>query len=130
MFKDKKVLVAGGSGLIGIQLVDLLIQQGAKVNVVDLRKPYGRLNFPDAVTFKTMDLTDYTNCISACKDVDYVFNLMCIKGSPKAMKEKPASHLVPMLRFNTNLMEAARECNVRRCQRCWLQHLIPGNQCG
>ena len=30
------------------------------------------------------------------------------------MKEKPASHLVPMLRFNTNLMEAARECNVRR----------------
>ena len=114
MFKDKKVLVAGGSGLIGIQLVDLLIQQGAKVNVVDLRKPYGRLNFPDAVTFRTMDLTDYTNCISACKDVDYVFNLMCIKGSPKAMKEKPASHLVPMLRFNTNLMEAARECNVSR----------------
>ena len=114
MFKDKKVLVAGGSGLIGIQLVDLLIQHGARVNVVDLRKPYGRLNFPDTVTFKKMDLTYYTNCISACKDIDYVFNLMCIKGSPKAMKEKPASHLVPMLRFNTNLMEAARECNVRR----------------
>jgi GDP-L-fucose synthase len=114
MFKDKKVLVAGGSGLIGIQLVDLLIQHGARVNVVDLRKPYGRLNFPDTVTFKKMDLTYYTNCISACKDIDYVFNLMCIKGSPKAMKEKPASHLVPMIRFNTNLMEAARECNVRR----------------
>jgi len=114
MFKDKKVLVAGGSGLIGIQLVDLLIQHGARVNVVDLRKPYGRLNFPDTVTFKKMDLTYYTNCISACKDIDYVFNLMCIKGSPKAMKEKPVSHLVPMIRFNTNLMEAARECNVRR----------------
>ena len=32
MFKDKKVLVAGGSGLIGIQLVDLLIQHGAKIH--------------------------------------------------------------------------------------------------
>ena len=114
MFKDKKVLVAGGSGLIGIQLVDLLIQHGAKVHVVDLRKPYGKLDFPQAVIFKKMDLTDYKNCISVCKDIDYVFNLMCIKGSPKAMKEKPASHLVPMIRFNTNLMEAARECNVKR----------------
>jgi GDP-L-fucose synthase len=114
MFKDKKVLVAGGSGLIGIQLVDLLTQHGAKVNVVDLRKPYGKVNFPVDVTFKGMDLTDYTNCISACEGMDYVFNLMCIKGSPKVMKEKPASHLVPMIRFNTNLMEAARECNVSR----------------
>ena len=114
MFKDKNVLVAGGSGLIGIQLVDLLTQHGAKVNVVDLRKPYGKVNFPVGVTFKGMDLTDYTNCISACEGMDYVFNLMCIKGSPKVMKEKPASHLVPMIRFNTNLMEAARECNVSR----------------
>ena len=30
------------------------------------------------------------------------------------MKERPASHLVPMLMFNTNLMEAARECKVQR----------------
>ena len=114
MFKDKKVLVAGGSGLIGIQLVDLLIQYGAKIHVVDLRKPYGKLHFPEVVVFKKLDLTDYKNCISVCEGMDYVFNLMCIKGSPKAMVERPASHLVPMLRFNTNLMEAARECKVDR----------------
>ena len=51
-----------------------------------------------------MDLTNYDNFLEACYDMDYVFNLLCVKGSPKAMKERPASHLVPMLMFNTNLM--------------------------
>ena len=97
MYKNKNVLVAGGDGLIGKQLVKLLSDRGAYVKVVDKK------------TNPNMDLTDYSKCLDACYDMDYVFNLLCIKGSPKAMKEKPASHLVPMLRFNTNLMEAARQ---------------------
>ena len=35
MFEGKNTLVAGGCRLIGIQLVDLLLQRGAKVYVVD-----------------------------------------------------------------------------------------------
>lgn len=102
MYKNKNVLVAGGDGLIGKQLVKLLSDRGAYVKVVDKK------------TNPNMDLTDYEICIDSCKDMDYVFNLLCVKGSPKAMKERPASHLVPMLRFNTNLMEAARECKVNK----------------
>jgi len=102
MFKNKKILVAGGDGLIGRQLVGLLKDEGAHVKVVDKK------------TNPDMDLTIYDNCIEACRDMDYVFNLLCIKGSPIAMKEKPASHMVPMLQFNTNLMEAARICKVSK----------------
>ena len=102
MFKNKNVLVAGGNGLIGKQLVPLLTDRGANVKVVDKNID------PD------MDLTDFYKCLDVCHDMDYVFNLLCIKGSPKAMKERPASHLVPMLRFNTNLMEAARICSVSK----------------
>ena len=102
MFKDKNVLVAGGLGLIGNQLVKLLTSSGAIVKIADKKID------------DNMDLTNYDNCLEACYDMDYVFNLLCIKGSPKAMKERPASHLVPMLMFNTNLMEAARECKVQR----------------
>ena len=102
MFKNKNILVAGGSGLIGRQLVRLLKDEGAHVKVVDKK------------TNPDMDLTIYDNCIEACHDMDYVFNLLCIKGSPIAMKEKPASHMVPMLQFNTNLMEAARICKVSK----------------
>ena len=92
MYKSKNVLVAGGNGLIGKQLVKLLEHRGASVKVVDKNLD------PE------MDLTDYGKCLDACYDMDYVFNLLCIKGSPKAMQERPASHLVPMLRFNTNSM--------------------------
>ena len=49
----------------------------------------------------------------ACEDQDYVFNLIGIKGSPKMSREKPASFMVPMLMFNTAMMEAAMRSNVK-----------------
>mgnify|MGYP003113559581 CR=1 FL=1 len=112
MFKNKKVLVAGGVGLIGRQLVELLLSEGADVFVSDLRTPDS--DFLNKVKFRKFDLTNYSNCVSVCQGMDYVFNLLCIKGSPKAMKERPASHFVPMILFNTNLMEAAYKCGVKK----------------
>jgi len=112
MFKDKKVLVAGGVGLIGRQLVNLLISNGANVFVSDMKEP--DMEFKSKVSYSKLDLTNYSNCVSVCEGMDYVFNLLCIKGSPKAMKEKPASHFVPMILFNTNLMEAAYKCGVKK----------------
>ena len=102
MYSGKNILIAGGQGLIGKQLSKLLIDKGAIVKVVDKKIDI------------EMDLTSYNKCLDACYDMDYVFNLLCIKGSPKIMKERPASHLVPMLRFNTNLMEAARVSKVKK----------------
>ena len=49
MFKNKKVLVAGGVGLIGRQLVELLLSEGADVFVSDLRTPDS--NFLNKVKF-------------------------------------------------------------------------------
>jgi len=40
--------------------------------------------------------------------MDYIFNLLGVKGSPAVTQTKPASFLVPMLLFDTSLMEAAR----------------------
>ena len=109
MFKGKNILVAGGAGLIGRQLVSLLLSEDANVSVADLKK----LNI-DNVHQTQLDLTIYDNCLEACRDMDYVFNLLCAKGSPKAMKERPASHFDPMILFNTNLLRAAKICNVER----------------
>ena len=55
MFRDKKVLVTGGSGMIGRQLVKLLQEEFADVYIADLNEP---LNM-DNITFKRVDLTDY-----------------------------------------------------------------------
>lgn len=107
--KGKKVLVTGGTGMIGRYLVDKLINKECHVTVVSLDSPDG---LPDSVTFKRLDLTSLENCMEACKGQDFVFNLIGIKGSPKMSRERPASFMVPMLMFNTAMMEAAMRCNV------------------
>ena len=88
MFKGKKVLVAGGTGMIGIPLVEMLLEEGAKVRVASLDEP-SRAN-PKA-EFLRADLRLFDNCQKAAAGVDYAFNLLCIKGSPAAVAAKPAS---------------------------------------
>jgi GDP-L-fucose synthase len=46
--------------------------------------------------------------------MDYVFHLAGIKGSPAVVLKKAATIFVSFLRFNTNMMEAARQCQVKR----------------
>ncbi|MBI4062693.1 MAG: NAD-dependent epimerase/dehydratase family protein [Elusimicrobia bacterium] len=110
MFKGKKVLVAGGTGLIGIPLVEMLLDQGAQVRIVSLDDP-SRAN-PKA-EFEQLDLRSLDNCLKACDGMDYVMNLLCTKGSPAVTKTHPASFFTPMILFNTCLLEAARQNKVK-----------------
>ena len=108
--ENSNVLVTGGTGMIGRYLVDMLIEKNCKVRVVSLDTADG---LPEEVEFMKLDLTVMENCLSACKDQDYVFNLIGIKGSPKMSRERPASFMVPMLMFNTAMMEAAMRSRVK-----------------
>ena len=80
MFKDKSVLVTGGSGMVGRELVDLLLGEGAKVFVADINEP---TNASEEITFRKVDLRNYEDCKLVCKDMDFVFNVVGIKASPK-----------------------------------------------
>lgn len=111
MFAGKKVLVTGGTGMIGRYLVELLITAGAQVRIASL-DDQSRAH-PDAEFVKT-NLMDIENCIKVCKGVDYVFHLAGIKGSPAMTKKKPASFFVPTILFSLNMMEAARKCGVEK----------------
>lgn len=111
MYKNKKVLVTGGTGLIGIPLVQMLLDKEAKVRIVSLDDP-SRANV--AAEFLRLDLTKFDNCMEACEGMDFVFNLVGIKGSPAMTSKKPASFFVPTMLFNTNMMEAARRCKAKK----------------
>ena len=109
-FLNKKVLITGGTGLIGRQVVKILADAGAKVKVVSLDK----LNVDSRAEHIYADLTDLNVCLEVTSGVDYVFHLAGIKGSIEVTKSKPASFLVPLLMFNTNVLEAARRNNVEK----------------
>ncbi len=110
-YKNKKILVTGGTGLIGRPLVDMLVDKGADVTIVSLDDPS---RAPKGVKFIKADLRELSNCIEACKNKEIVFQLAGVKGSPKMCAEKPASFLVPTVTFSFNMMEAARRCGVER----------------
>ena len=104
----KKVLVAGGTGMIGSQLVPKLIKNGNDVTVVSMDSiEYARQVLGSDVTFVKSDLTILDNCLKETKGFDQVYNLIGIKGSVGIGESKVASYFVPMLRFQTNLMDAA-----------------------
>ncbi|MBW7990143.1 MAG: NAD-dependent epimerase/dehydratase family protein [Planctomycetes bacterium] len=115
MYKNKKVLVAGGTGTIGIPLVKRLIELEAIVTVVSIDSPeYARKVLGREVSFVKSDLTKLDNCLSATKEQNYVFNLVGIKGSTGIGETKVASYFVPMLWFQTNLMEASFRNGIER----------------
>lgn len=109
MFYGKKVLITGGSGMIGRQLVPMLLDRGANVFIADLIEP---TNMSQDVTFMKVDLKEFSDCKKVCQGMDYVFSLVGIKASPKACMEQPANIMGPMIQFNTNMLEAAMAANV------------------
>jgi len=111
MYKGKKVLVTGGTGLIGRPLVELLLRAGANVRVASLDD---ESRCPKGAEFMRGNLIHWDFCQKIVKDMDFVFHLAGIKGSPAMAMKKPASFFVPTISFNTNMMEAARQCGVKR----------------
>jgi GDP-L-fucose synthase len=103
-FSGKHCLVTGGTGLIGRAVVDKLVEVGARVKSVSL----DRLTLNPSAEHVFGDLTDFQFCREQTRGVDCVFHLAGIKGSIEVTRSKPASFLVPLLMFNTNILEAAR----------------------
>ncbi|MDC1209573.1 NAD(P)-dependent oxidoreductase [Pseudomonadota bacterium] len=109
-FQNKDVVVTGGTGLIGRQVVDLLLHAGANIRVISLDK----INLSDKVEYIYGDLTDFSFCKDALSGAETVFHLAGIKGSAGVSSSHLASHFVPTLMFNTNTLEACRLNNVKR----------------
>lgn len=107
-FKGKRIVVTGGTGMIGRQVVEKLCDVGARVACVSLddlaTDPRAEKIFAD--------LTDFSLCKEITENVDYACHVAGIKGSVDVTRSKPASFLVPLLMMNTNFLEACRLNNV------------------
>jgi len=71
-YEGKVVLVTGGTGFIGTNIVEQLLKSGAKIRVPIHKRP---LNIKDKrIETVKADLTKVEDCLAAVKGVDYVFH--------------------------------------------------------
>lgn len=109
-FNNKKILITGGTGLIGREIAGILCDAGCIVTVVSLDKIVINKN----INHIYGDLTDLNFCKDVTLGMDYVFHVAGIKGSIDVTVKNPASFFVPLLMFNTNVLEASRMNNVKK----------------
>lgn len=109
-FSGRNVLVTGGTGLIGRQVVNILIGAGAHVRIVSL----DQIVVNDRAEHIIGDLTNLDLCKEVTNGMDFVCHLAGIKGSAKVSQTHLASHFVPTLMFNVNVLEACRINKVKK----------------
>ena len=116
----QKVIVTGGAGFIGSHLVDKLIKKGIEVIIIDNLSTGKKENLNPKAFHVNIDLSTMNIKklhwqlfpMKLFKNVDIVFHLAGIKGSPQRCMEEPASFSVPMIQFNANMIEAAHNAGV------------------
>ena len=77
-----KTVVTGGSGFIGSHVVDVLLEAGHEVTVVDHRVRPHR----DDVRFEDVDLMDLSSVLAATKGAEHIFHLAAVSNVNYAFK--------------------------------------------
>ncbi len=94
-FKNKKILVVGGAGFVGSNLIlKLLENEPAEVLVVDNLLSSEACNVPIApnVRFVYGSITDDAILRSIPNDLDYAFHLACYHGNQSSIANPLADH--------------------------------------
>jgi GDP-L-fucose synthase len=111
-YEGKRVLVTGGAGFVGTNLVKRLVEAGARVRAtVHERKP--SFHHPH-VEYMTCDLMDAQACKAACAGMDLVFLCAANTSGAAVMERTPLVHLTPNLIMNALMLEAAYAAEVEK----------------
>ena len=112
MFSRKNVLVAGGAGFVGVNLILRMLALGANVRATLHRKDAvikdGRIEYT-----KT-DLLVMEDCKKAVRDMDYVFLCAANTSGAAVIAATPLVHVSPNVIMNVQLLEAAYFARVKK----------------
>lgn len=116
--ENARVLVTGGAGFIGSNLVEMLLAQHNEVVVLDnfaTGKVENILPFSGNKAFKLIvgDIRDMDKCREAVAGVDYVLHEAALGSVPRSVKDPMTTTAVNILGF-VNMLYAAQEAKVKR----------------
>lgn len=113
--KNKKVIVTGGAGFIGSNLVDKLILLGNDVTVIDNESSdsNGEYYWNHMAKCYKFDICDYNNIRDLFNDVDYVFHLAA-EARIQPTLENPTLAAKSNVVGTCNILQCAKEAGVKR----------------
>jgi NAD dependent epimerase/dehydratase len=118
-WNNRTVLVTGAEGFIGSTLVDMLVEQGAKVRAFTHYKPYGEKGFlahyldDNRVEMVTGDVRDAGRVMDVVEGCDTVFHLAALIGIPYSY-QAPESYVQTNVMGTQNVASAAVRHGVKR----------------
>ena len=102
---DAEVLVTGGTGFIGVNLMLRLLSLGSQVRATLHKHP--AVIQDDAIEYVWADLTLMENCKRVVEGVDYVFMCAANTSGAGVMATTPLVHVTPNVVMNAQMLEAA-----------------------
>ena len=118
-FKDKKILIIGGTGTLGQSLVKKILKENPKVIRIFSRDEYKQFLFQNEVgeqkklRFLIGDVRNYERVLNAMAGIDYVFHTAAMKHVPSC-EYNPYEAVLTNIIGTNNVINAAIRQNVKK----------------
>jgi UDP-N-acetylglucosamine 4,6-dehydratase len=118
MFKDKTILITGGTGSLGQALTHRLLEKGVKTIRIFSRNENKQIEMElkfndDRLRFLLGDIRDKERLVRATEGVDYVFHAAALKHVPK-IEYNPFESIKTNVIGSQNVIDACLEANVKK----------------
>jgi len=118
LLKNSKLLVTGGAGFIGSNLVESFLEAGNKVVCLDNFSTGRRENIREFMSHPSFsliegDIRNYDDCVKAVKDIEIVFHEAALGSVPRSIKDPVSTTDVNIGGF-VKMLFASKEAGVKR----------------
>ena len=112
LIKKKKILIVGGSGFMGINLINKLNIKKTKLFTTHFNQK--KIQKIKDVTYYRGDLRKYNFCEKITKKIDTLYMCAAVSSGARVIEENPMMHVNDNIIMNMNILKAASKNKVKK----------------